>query len=124
MPWPSRDFLKAGHVIIGHEHPRIEITDPLGQRFSEPVWLFGRIKTKIIMEKFKLKKAPELPDLIIMPSFNPLSGGMAMNRPNSYIEKVHRKEGTGISPLVKNSLMREAEAYLIDGTTWESLGIS
>jgi len=113
--WPSPQFLKSDYVLVGHEHPQIEFVDSLGYRFFEPVW----IRAKLIREKIerKYKNVPKkLPELIIFPRFNKLSGGISMNRPVSEIEKSHETHHTGIGTLVRSAKLNSAKIYLLDGT--------
>jgi putative SbcD/Mre11-related phosphoesterase len=113
--WPSPEFLKANYVLVGHEHPQIEFIDSLGYRFFEPVW----IRTKLDRERLakRYREIPEkLPELIVLPRFNRLSGGISMNRPIRDIEKSHETYHTGIGTLVRSAKLNSAKVYLIDGT--------
>jgi putative SbcD/Mre11-related phosphoesterase len=53
-------------LIVGHSHPAIEFQDELGSRMKEKCWVFGHtVKgTRVI----------------IMPAFNPIMTGVALNR--------------------------------------------
>jgi putative SbcD/Mre11-related phosphoesterase len=53
-------------LVVGHSHPAIEFEDELGSRMKEKCWVFGKTvkNTKVI----------------IMPAFNPVMSGMALNR--------------------------------------------
>lgn len=112
--WPSPEFLEKKYVFVGHEHPQVEFRDKLGYRFVEPVWLRAKLDREKIRKKYKLPKC--LPELIVLPRFNRLSGGIPMNRPVSDIEKVHETYHTGIGTLVRASKLSSARIYLLDGT--------
>lgn len=53
-------------LVVGHSHPAIEFQDELGSRMKEKCWVFGHtVKgTRVI----------------IMPAFNPIITGVALNR--------------------------------------------
>lgn len=113
--WPSEDFLKADYVLVGHEHPQIEVRDRIGYRFTEQVWVKAKLSKKRIEKRYKTK-AKKLPRLIILPRFNPLSGGISMNQPVRNLEKAHKLFHTGLGPLVKCSDHPNSKIYLLDGT--------
>ena len=52
-------------LIIGHNHPCLEIKDRMGSKYREPVWAMGR--------KGKMR-------VIVMPAFNPLVGCHPVNQ--------------------------------------------
>lgn len=98
--WPSEKVGNAEVLLMGHNHPLIELTDKLGFRWSEQTWIIGKSTAK--KEAKKQKKA------IVFPAFNPLSGGLAFN--------THAcKEILG--PLFENELfdLENAEARLLSG---------
>ena len=114
--WPESSFLKAKYFLISHSHPQVEFRDRLGYRWSERIWIRASLNLKKMRGKFPDAKA--LPSLIIMPAFNPLSGGIPVNRKKQpqEIEKVH------ISPILKSAKMRTAKIYMLDGTYLGELG--
>jgi metallophosphoesterase superfamily enzyme len=76
-------------------------TDRLGYKAFEPCW----VKGKFIEDKLK-EKYPDSTDseILVMPAFNPLCGGIAANQ-----------EGiTG--PIGKIMDVENAEVYLLDGS--------
>lgn len=108
--WPGEDFLSARQIIIGHQHPVIEFQDKLGYRFREPVWIRGKLDPEKIGERYK--KIPErLPEAVIMPAFNELAGGMAVNgkRDSKYVQNF-------IGPVIRAVEEKTARIYLLDGT--------
>jgi len=113
--WPSPEFMKTDYVIVGHEHPQIEFRDRLGYRFFEQVWMRAELDRNALRKKYK-KIPTRLPELIIMPKFNRLSGGISMNYPVSDIDKAHRYDSSGIGPLVRSAKLKASKVYLLDGT--------
>ena len=100
--WPDPQVLRSKYVILGHTHPTIQLTDRLGNKTSEPCWLRGRL----LLEKLT-RRYPEVtksPEMIIMPAFHPLCGGLAANA-----EKL-------VGPLAGSLDLQNAEVYLIDGS--------
>lgn len=113
--WPSNEFLKADYVLVGHEHPQIEFIDKLGYRFFESVWIRTKLDRGRLERKYK-KIPRKLPELIVLPRFNRLSGGISMNRPVRDIEKAHETYHTGIGTLVRSAKLNSSKIYLLDGT--------
>jgi len=100
--WPSDEIIQCDQVIIAHAHPVIQLTDRLGYKTFEPCWL----KTKTINDKLK-EKYPDATDLeiLVMPAFNPLCGGIAANT-------------QGITgPIGKIMDIGNAQTYLLDGSS-------
>ncbi len=112
--WPSEDFLKAKYVLVGHEHPQIEFRDKIGYRFIEHVWVRASLSKEKIEKKYKFRG--NLPELIILPRFNPMCGGISMNQPLRNLEKAHKLYNTGLGPLIRASDLRNSSIYLMDGT--------
>lgn len=113
--WPASEFLEKEYVFVGHEHPQIEFRDSLGYRFLEPVWLRADLDRERLARNYKSLPEP-LPELIVLPGFNRLSGGIAMNRPVTEIEKAHESLKTGIGTLVRSARLGRSRVYLLDGT--------
>jgi putative SbcD/Mre11-related phosphoesterase len=80
-------------LVVGHSHPAIEFQDELGSRMKEKCWVFGRTVqgTKVI----------------IMPAFNPILTGVALNRDPKI-------PGVLFSQNMLNKA--ECDVYLLDGT--------
>jgi putative SbcD/Mre11-related phosphoesterase len=99
--WPSKEIMKCEQIIIGHTHPTIMFTDRLGYKTFEPCWIKGNFNKNKLKEKYPNSRNPQI---LVMPAFNPLCGGIAAN-----------KEGiTG--PLGKIIEIDNAQIFLIDGT--------
>ncbi len=113
--WPSEGFLKAKYVFVGHEHPQIEFRDEIGYRFTEQAWIRARLSGEKLKKKYRV--VPEdLPELIVLPKFNPLCGGISMNQPIRNLEKAHKLYNTGLGPLIRASDRKNSGIYLLDGT--------
>lgn len=113
--WPPYEFLEKKYVFAGHEHPQIEFRDALGHRFTEPVWIRAELDKEKIRKRYK-SIPRKLPELIVLPRFNKLSGGISFNSPLSEIEKIHRAYHTGIGTLVRSAKLKSSKIYLLDGT--------
>jgi len=75
--WPSDDIINASVFVMAHLHPHIRIMLRSGYTYMEPCWIVGKFN-KNIAEKYpgintKMK-------VIVMPSFNPVVGGIAVNK--------------------------------------------
>jgi len=125
--WPGRELFNADVLIMAHNHPVIEFKDELNIRTYEPVWIRAHWnKSNLInayLKYYKIKKVKnpleilrnkfqmdinDDSEIIIMPAFNDLLGGIPFNV----------RESRFIGPLLKsNSInIEEAEAILLDGT--------
>jgi putative SbcD/Mre11-related phosphoesterase len=120
--WPHKEMLKCDHLLTAHIHPTVEFIDDFGFRLVEKVWVKGRLKEKIVKEKYKIgkrrkgKKAKEEKNFefggmqtIIFPSFNPVISGVPLNS---------KRKRNYIGPLLSSGAfdVRKAEAYMLDGT--------
>ncbi len=108
--WPDPLLMKCEYIIAGHSHPIVTLTDTLGKRHSEPVWLIAPGEKKKIKKRFE--NANENVKLILMPAFNPLVGTTI----NS-----HKK--THLGPLINNNLFKLDDALVLrlDGTSLGNL---
>lgn len=106
--WPSRKLMQCDYLFMGHVHPCLEFRDSFGYRSIEQVWIKGELDKNLVKKKYKIKKTGRL-ETIILPAFNKLLGGVAIN-------KVASKELIG--PLLSNNFLdvRKSKAYLLDGT--------
>lgn len=98
--WPSEEIMQCEQIIIGHTHPTIMFTDRLQHKTFEPCWVKGEFLKDKLKEKYQSSGNPEI---LIMPAFNPLCGGIAVN-PDGV---------TG--PLGKIIDIENSMIYLIDG---------
>ena len=100
--WPSREVISCDMVIMGHTHPNVILTDRLGVKNFENCWVRGKFKKDTLIEKYQIKKFDT--EILIMPAFNPLCGGISVNR-----------EGI-IGPVGRIIDLNNSDIYLIDGT--------
>jgi putative SbcD/Mre11-related phosphoesterase len=107
--WPDKKLLSSKYLVIGHTHPTIVFEDKLGHRSRLPCWLRVKLNAEKCEKKFGVKSNSEL---IVMPAFSELSGGIAVN---SSREKL-------IGPILKLVNLDQAEVYLLDGTNLGKLG--
>jgi putative SbcD/Mre11-related phosphoesterase len=113
--WPDPAMLKADFIITAHNHPTIRFTDSLGYATVEQSWIRTRLNLAVLQEHFtslELEKENgnwNDPELIIVPSFNELCGGVAFN------ESMHDDL---LGPIFssKSVDIDNAQAYLLDGT--------
>ena len=104
--WPDKSFLKADYLIMGHVQPQIEFKDKLGSRWQETVWVKAELNKKKVEEKYG--KTKKLPHIIIIPSFNTLTGGHKINRKET--TKEHK------TPIMNMLKLNDADIHLLDGT--------
>ena len=99
---PNEEVMQCEQVIIGHTHPTVMLIDRLGYRTFEQCWLRSVPRFEKLLEKYPTSHTLKI---LVMPAFNPLCGGIAVNR----------------NPLLGpfNSLMDidNAEVYLLDGSS-------
>jgi putative SbcD/Mre11-related phosphoesterase len=100
--WPDEKLLNCKYILLGHTHPTIKLTDRLGFSTYEPCWVKGTLKTKQLKEHYPNAKKPTI---LILPAFNPLCGGVAIN------------EEPPLGPLTKLINPTKTELFLLDGTS-------
>lgn len=109
--WPSPEVFTAPYILIGHNHPRIRLISSSSRHSSmKPVWIrvqcdYEAVKKQYPELKLSNQNAPSW--VIIMPAFNELCGGVAINNTNREL----------LGPIASKLLRLETmEAYLLDGT--------
>lgn len=130
--WPEAQALAADALVFGHTHPTVEFREPSGLRMVEPAWVFARWERRKMAAAYLRFKGIDdggdplaafqgafglgvkSPRIVIMPAFNRLLGGMAMNA----------GEGAMLGPIFSSGAvdMEKAELYLLDGTYLGPLG--
>ncbi len=125
--WPGPETFAADGLIMGHYHFTIRLTDSTGLRSFEPVWVMAKwnrakaaaayLKTMGIRAKDPLRSfrtnfgvGVKSPTIIVMPAFNQMLGGIAINE-----EHAHSKY---LRPVFSSGLidMKNSELYMLDGT--------
>jgi putative SbcD/Mre11-related phosphoesterase len=106
--WPSKKLMQCDYLFTAHIHPTVLFKDKFGYRSVLQVWLKGQLNKQLIKKKFNVKKFGKLVT-IILPTFNNILGGVAVN-------KVAEREAIG--PLLKNKIfdLDNSKVYLLDGT--------
>jgi putative SbcD/Mre11-related phosphoesterase len=98
--WAAPEVMQCEQVVIGHSHPMVMLVDRLGYRTFEHCW----IRCSLLSEKLKQKyPTSHTTQILIMPAFNPLCGGIAVNQ-----ERLLGPFGSLID-------VDHAEMYLLDG---------
>lgn len=100
--WPSEEVMSCEQIIMGHTHPTVMFTDRRGYQSFESCW----VRSVSVKDKMTIKyPIPKKIQFLIMPAFNPLCGGIAVNK-------------NGVSgPLGKIMDIKNAHIYLLDGTS-------
>lgn len=100
--WPKEEVMNATYLIVGHTHPTVMLQDRLKYESYESCWVKTRLdaqKTKERYESFNTEM-----EIIVLPAFNPLCGGIAVN-----------KDGI-MGPLNTIIDKEKNEFYLLDGS--------
>ncbi len=107
--WPSPNLLDTQIIVMGHNHPVIELRDGSGGKAIEPVWIEAELNVKKFPKKLQPWFKGDPPKLLVMPAFSKLVGGAIMNRelPEEYIGPIFKAGAVELE---------EAKAYLLDGT--------
>ena len=125
--WPYPHLMSADLIVMGHNHPTVRLNTPLGVRITRRVWIRGQSDVtrlaKALLEKVGMDPGAEAiqtfeqhfkvkigdPQIVIMPTFNDLMGGLPVNAdsPKSLLGPLFR---TGIVDV------GDFDVYLLDGT--------
>ncbi|MBC7128162.1 MAG: metallophosphoesterase [Thermoplasmatales archaeon] len=101
--WPSEEIMSGKNLVFAHVHPVLKIKNNYTY-YTKPCWVRGPLNKNLN----KYRKWNKKMNFVIMPSFNPLCGGSAINE---------NKIG-GIIPKIAD--IENSYVYLLDGT---NLGI-
>ncbi len=107
--WPSEEVISCGKIVIGHSHFRYEMRDRFGGKHKEAVWLFAKYDVAGLLAKAGyLATRHGKGRLTVMPPFNNLVGGQAINA----------EGGMRFGPILSSGLvdMADADIFLLDGT--------
>jgi hypothetical protein len=108
--WPAPGLLKNLYWVISHNHPTIKLTDSIGHTTTCQTWIRARLDRDKVASNYKQEEFEWAdPELIILPSFNELCGGIAFNESTN--EEL-------LGPLFSSRAvhLEESEVYLLDGT--------
>ncbi len=98
--WFSKKLLDCEYLIMAHVHPAVEFNPNM----KEHCWIRCKPDIKKIEKKFK--KKCRIKEVIIMPAFNPLIGGIAFNS----------EEFEPMGPIMNVIHWKKGKVYLLDGT--------
>jgi len=125
--WPYPRMMTADLVVMGHNHPTVLLKTPLGIRISKRAWIKGRCDGRRLADALlkqsgtkpgddplrdyetQFGESIEDPQMIVMPAFNDLLGGLPVNSeaPKSLLGPLLRTGTVSID---------DFEVYLLDGT--------
>jgi uncharacterized protein len=108
--WPDADLFNCNMLVAGHIHPAVRLRDPLGHNITRPVWIRAPVFPAAVDAHYK-RKLPA-PEMIIIPAFNDLCGGLSLNEPKE------NEDG----PVLTLACLDQARVYLLDGTDLGYLG--
>jgi metallophosphoesterase superfamily enzyme len=94
--------MQCEQVVIGHTHPTVMLIDRLGYRTFEQCWLRSVPRYDKLLEKYPTSHTAQI---LVMPAFNPLCGGIAVNRDSL------------LGPFKSLIDVDNAEVYLLDGSS-------
>ncbi|MDA4116981.1 MAG: metallophosphoesterase family protein [Thaumarchaeota archaeon] len=107
--WPSLEVIASRNIVMGHTHYRYEMRDKFGGRSKEAVWLFATYDMAGLLAKAghpPVKRGEG--KLVVMPPFNNLVGGQAINA----------KGGLHFGPILSSGAINTdgSDVFLLDGT--------
>ena len=131
--WPKPKALEANCLIAGHNHPTVILRTPLGIRMTQRAWVKGVADpaklAKAFLEQDDVKYEGDPvsafddhyktkmggPEMILMPTFNDLLGGLPVNgeAPQSLLGPMLRRNAINIE---------DFEVYLLDGAYLGKVG--
>jgi hypothetical protein len=124
--WPYPPLLSADLIVMGHNHPAVQLNTPLGVRITRRAWVRGSLdpvrlaEALLRFEKVKAEEDPlatfeaafdtaiRPPQMVIMPTFNDLMGGLPVNAetPKSLMGPLFRSGAVDVE---------DFDVYLLDG---------
>ena len=99
---PNKEVMQCEQVVIGHTHPTVMLMDRLGYRTFEQCWLRSMPHSEKLLERYPTSHTLQI---LVMPTFNPLCGGIAVNRDSL------------LGPFKSLIDIDNAEVYLLDGSS-------
>lgn len=109
--WPSDVVIETGRLVLCHNHPHVALRDGLGQVTTEPCWVRAPIR-EAARERYPDAALPG--EAVLVPAFNPLLGGVALNRP----------EDDPLGPLLANDVidLDAGRVFTLDGLELGTIG--
>ncbi|HUV34035.1 MAG TPA: metallophosphoesterase [Candidatus Desulfaltia sp.] len=125
--WPPPESAAADCVVMAHNHPTVLLNTPLGIKISQRAWVRGVCDQANLARAFleqdnvkaegdpvaefrdRYEVEPGCPEIIIMPMFNDLLGGLPVNAesPKSLLGPLFRTDAVDLEGF---------DVYLLDGT--------
>lgn len=102
--WPDEKLMQCSYVILAHQHAHVVLEDKKGKKYYQRIFLKSKINIKNAKKKYK--KVNKDCKLILIPSFNPILTGMALN-----------KQKKALGPLFRNKVfkMNSSIIYTLKG---------
>ena len=105
---PKEEVARCKNIIIAHTHPSVYFLDGLGRREKKPCWVKMKIyrgddEDRRLHDVENIDKK-ETQEVVIIPHFNELLGGISVNRDGYII------------PFLNKVSVVEEEVFLLDGT--------
>ncbi len=102
---PKEEVARSSQLIVAHTHPSVFFLDGLGRKEKKPCW----VKMKIMKDGKNIEDLENTDneyskEIVIMPHFNELLGGISINRDGYII------------PFLKTITIVEEDVFLLDGT--------
>lgn len=123
--WPDKALLGAELLVAGHIHPAVRLRDPLKHGLSRKAWVRASLSSQAVEQQYGRRQRGErqreeqqygpclsASEIIIVPAFNDLCGGLPLNEPC--------RDERG--PLLTLADMAHARIYLLDGSDLGPLG--
>jgi metallophosphoesterase superfamily enzyme len=107
--WPDQRLLNADVLVAAHLHPAVRLKDPLGHLVTRRAWVRASLSSSALERQYG--ESLHAPDLIIVPAFNDLCGGLPLND--------LREDERG--PVMALADLDDAKISLLDGTDLGSL---
>jgi len=108
--WPDPHIFESEVLVTAHLHPTVRLKDPLGCRFSRRAWVRASISAEALLQQYGCTIPAR--DLIIVPAFNNLCGGLPLNEPSEEVR----------GPAMSLADLKNARIALLDGTDLGTLG--
>lgn len=101
--WPDEKVMRAGLLVAGHLHPAVRLKEPIGSALTRPVWARAPLLPDVVQKQYGIAAEAEL---IIVPAFNELCGGLPLNEPDEELR----------GPLLTMANLDCTRIFLLDGT--------
>ncbi len=133
--WPAPELLACRTLVMGHVHPTVVFTDPIGFRTTAQVWVKAKLNGSLLAKAFLKNLAVQVEpkadalkllhqrtnvrlrasELIIMPYFSDFLGGRPINRRDKARSS---KSVEYVGPILRSGGVdfENAETYLLDGS--------